>query len=110
MNVNLTPDLEQLVQSKVKSGRYNSPGEVLREALLLLEQRDEVFGISKDEIHRQIEEGWCSAKGGDSLTATTSLTAWMPNWKGWSAPYRDEAVRPHQARRTRVGTNQEFSC
>lgn len=64
MNVNLTPDLEQLVQSKVKSGRYNSPGEVLREALLLLEQRDEVFGIPKDEIHRQIEEGWCSAKGG----------------------------------------------
>jgi antitoxin ParD1/3/4 len=40
MKVHLTPELEQLVQSKVKSGRYNSASEVLREALRLLEQRD----------------------------------------------------------------------
>jgi putative addiction module CopG family antidote len=31
MNVHLTPELEQLVQ--VKSGRYNSASEVVREAL-----------------------------------------------------------------------------
>jgi antitoxin ParD1/3/4 len=65
MNVHLTPELEQLVQSKVKSGRYNSASEVVREALRLLEQRDEVFTLRKDEIRKQIEEGWQAAKRGE---------------------------------------------
>ena len=42
MNIHLTRELEQLVQTKVKSGRYNSAIEVIHEALRLLEQRDEV--------------------------------------------------------------------
>jgi antitoxin ParD1/3/4 len=65
MNVHLTPELEQLVQGKVKSGRYNSASEVVREALRLLEQRDEVFTLRKDQIRKQIEEGWQSAKRGE---------------------------------------------
>ncbi len=65
MNVHLTPELEQLVQSRVKSGRYNSASEVVREALRLLEQRDEVFTLRKDEIRRQIEEGLQSARRGE---------------------------------------------
>lgn len=55
MNVHLTPELEQLVQIRVESGRYNSAGEVVREALRLLEQRDEVFNLRKDEIRTEIE-------------------------------------------------------
>jgi antitoxin ParD1/3/4 len=61
MNVHLTPELEQLVHSRVSSGRYNSASEVVREALRLLEQRDEVFTLRKEEIRKQIEEGWQSA-------------------------------------------------
>ena len=38
MNVNLTPELEALVQSKVASGLYNNQSEVVREALRLLEE------------------------------------------------------------------------
>ena len=62
MNVHLTAELEQLVQGKIKSGRYNSATEVVREALRLLEQRDEVFALRKDEIRKQVEEGWQSAQ------------------------------------------------
>jgi antitoxin ParD1/3/4 len=65
MNVDLTPDLEQLVQSKVKSGHYKSPSEVVREALRLSEQRDEVFTNHEEEFRNQIEEGWRSAKRGE---------------------------------------------
>jgi antitoxin ParD1/3/4 len=65
MNVDLTPELEQLVQGRVKSGRYNSASEVVREALRLLEHRDEVFALRKEEIRKQIEEGWQAAKRGD---------------------------------------------
>lgn len=60
MNVQLTPELEQMVQSKVNSGGYNSANDVL-EALRLLEQRDKMLTLHKGEIRLQIEEGWQSA-------------------------------------------------
>jgi antitoxin ParD1/3/4 len=40
MNVSLTPELEEFVQSKVENGRYNSASEVIREALRLLEEHE----------------------------------------------------------------------
>jgi antitoxin ParD1/3/4 len=55
MNVNLTPQLEELVQKKVDSGRYNSPSEVVREALRLLEQRDEVRSIQLQELRSRMD-------------------------------------------------------
>jgi antitoxin ParD1/3/4 len=65
MDVHLTPELEKLVQSKVKSGRYNSATEVVHDSLRLLEHRDEVFTLRKEEIRKQIEEGWQSAQRGE---------------------------------------------
>jgi antitoxin ParD1/3/4 len=65
MNVDLSPELEQLVQSKVESGRYQSASEVVRDALRLLDHRDEVFTLRKGEIREQIEEGWQSAERGE---------------------------------------------
>jgi antitoxin ParD1/3/4 len=53
MNIHLTRELEQLVQSKVQSGRYNSASEVVREALRLMEERDRY----KQEIRLKIVEG-----------------------------------------------------
>ena len=41
MNVSLTPELEKFVQEKVESGRYTSASEVVREALRLMEKRDQ---------------------------------------------------------------------
>lgn len=60
MNVHLTPELEQLVQNKVKTGRYNSASEVVREALRLMEERD----LAKAEIRKKIAAGVASAKAG----------------------------------------------
>lgn len=41
MNVSLTKELESFVSQKVKSGRYSSASEVIRESLRLLEQEDQ---------------------------------------------------------------------
>lgn len=40
MNINLTPQLEEMVRRKVDSGLYNSASEVVREALRLMEEQD----------------------------------------------------------------------
>lgn len=40
MNISLTPHLEKIVHDRVKSGRYASASEVIREALRLLDARD----------------------------------------------------------------------
>ncbi len=64
MNVHLTDELERLVQNKVQSGRYNSASEVVREALRLLEERDELRAIRKDELRKRIAEGLEAAKAG----------------------------------------------
>ena len=42
MNVSLTPALEKMVQDKVASGLYNSASEVIREALRLLSEYDDI--------------------------------------------------------------------
>jgi antitoxin ParD1/3/4 len=65
MNVELTGELEQLVQSKVDAGHYRSVEEVVSDALRLLEHRDMLLTAHKDRIRQQIEEGWESAKRGD---------------------------------------------
>lgn len=40
MNVSLTPELERMVEEKVRTGSYASASEVVREALRLLGRRD----------------------------------------------------------------------
>ena len=62
MTLNLTPELEDLVRDKVKSGHYSSASDVVQAALRLLEQRDEIFVGRADRIGKQIDEGWQSAK------------------------------------------------
>ncbi len=41
MNISLTPELEQLVNKKVKTGLYQTASEVIREGLRLLKERDD---------------------------------------------------------------------
>jgi antitoxin ParD1/3/4 len=50
MNVSLTPELEQLVAEKVESGMYPSASEVVREALRLLKERDELRQARLEEL------------------------------------------------------------
>jgi len=57
MNISLTPHLEKLVQAKVESGLYNSASEVMREALRLMEERDQVRELRLEELQREIQKG-----------------------------------------------------
>jgi antitoxin ParD1/3/4 len=57
MNVSLTPELEKLVEDKVKSGLYNSASEVVREALRLLKEQDDLKRLRLEELRREVQIG-----------------------------------------------------
>ena len=57
MNISLTPELERLVDEKVKSGRYASASEVIREGLRLLEEQEELKRQRLSEVRRKIDRG-----------------------------------------------------
>jgi antitoxin ParD1/3/4 len=65
MNVNLTPQLEELVRSKVASGLYNNASEVIREALRLMEARDRVHTPKLEQLRKDIETGLASGDAGN---------------------------------------------
>jgi antitoxin ParD1/3/4 len=78
MNVNLTPALEELVLGKVKTGRYNSASEVVREALRLMEQRDKALGQRDEErklyladLRHKIDAGLHSLDQGHGIDGAT---------------------------------------
>lgn len=56
MNVSLTPQLETFVRSKVEAGRYSSSSEVVREALRLLEQFEDVRQRKLDALNADLAE------------------------------------------------------
>ncbi len=81
MNVNLTPQLEELVRSKVASGMYTSASEVVREALRLMDEQDRLRAVKLEQLRKDIRQGLASGPS-----------------QNWSA---DEVKREGRARRAR---------
>ena len=71
MNVSLTPELEQFVQSRLASGRYQTASEVVREGLRLLEEREEARATALNEIRAKIRRGIEQADQGKLLDGDT---------------------------------------
>lgn len=99
MNVSVTPELEQFVQSLVDSGRYHSASEVFRDGLRLLEKAEQrrlmekfiAEGLTPDEEKRmppgvlekfrsrmsqKIEEGLNSLARGEWVDGEDFFARW----------------------------------
>lgn len=63
MNVSLTPELERLVNEKVGSGLYQTASEVVREALRLLKERDDLARLRAD-----VQAGFDEVARGEGIT------------------------------------------
>ena len=61
MNISLTPELEQLVRDKVKTGLYQTASEVIREGLRLLNERDQRL----QALRRDVRAGFEAVERGD---------------------------------------------
>jgi antitoxin ParD1/3/4 len=73
MNVSLTPELEALVHDKVKSGRYLSASEVVREGLRLLEERDRLYQERLANLQKEINLGVEQSDRGEVLDGETVI-------------------------------------
>ena len=57
MNVNLTPYLEDMVRQKINSGLYTSASEVVREALRLMDEQDNLRAAKLEQLRQDIRAG-----------------------------------------------------
>jgi antitoxin ParD1/3/4 len=57
MQVSVTPDLEGIVGNSLEAGSYGSPTDVIREALLLLQQRDAERHAMRERVLEEIAVG-----------------------------------------------------
>jgi antitoxin ParD1/3/4 len=57
MNINLTPQLEEMIRQKVDSGMYNSASEVVRDALQLLDEKDRLRAAKLDRCGKRFKRG-----------------------------------------------------
>ncbi|MEH1858428.1 MAG: type II toxin-antitoxin system ParD family antitoxin [Nostoc sp.] len=57
MNISLTTELEQFIQSQVTSGKYTSSEEVILAGIRLLEERERIYKGRFEELQREIAIG-----------------------------------------------------
>lgn len=73
MNVSLTPELERLVDSKVRSGSYASASEVVREALRLLGRRDARETAKLEALRGKIDEASAEVDRGEAVEGSAAV-------------------------------------
>ena len=93
MNVSLTPRLEAIVRQKVESGLYNNASEVVREAIRLMDERDQQLV----NLRAAIAEGDADVKRGETMiwtgTSLAEITAEAEDEDRQGLPI-DERVQP----------------
>ncbi|MEH1785875.1 type II toxin-antitoxin system ParD family antitoxin [Nostoc sp.] len=57
MNISLTTELEQFIESQVVSGKYTSSEEVILAGIRLLEKRERIYKGRFEELQREIAIG-----------------------------------------------------
>lgn len=66
-NIALTPHLDEYVQKKIDSGRYQSASEVVRESLRLMEEEEEDRQKGLEELREKIRIGVEQVERGETL-------------------------------------------
>jgi antitoxin ParD1/3/4 len=75
LNVSLTPELVEFVQGRVRSGRYQTASEVVREALRVLELREVDRLRTLDAVRENLEDVYRRSMDGNLRDADTALAA-----------------------------------
>lgn len=63
LSISLTPQLEKMIHAKISSGMYSSVSEVVREALRLFEEYDQLRTKRLKDLRNDLEAGIRSGSG-----------------------------------------------
>jgi antitoxin ParD1/3/4 len=55
LNVSLTPTLQKYIHAKVRSGRYESASEVIRESLRALQEREQAADVYWADVRNKVQ-------------------------------------------------------
>lgn len=67
MAIQLSPELKDIVQKQIATGRYHCAAEVLRDALSLLEQDSESRDLRLQRLEEKIDQALESLKQGKGI-------------------------------------------
>src|SRR5450432_4127132 len=104
MNVSLTPQLENFVNAKVESGRYNSASAVVREALRLLEEHDSARAAQLVGFNEELGRRLTALCKGEVVDPTAVRARLSANPSSVESPAR-EWLRPQRRCRARPRRN-----
>jgi antitoxin ParD1/3/4 len=65
-NFSLRPDLEEFVANQVASGAYSTQGEIVREALMLLRERQRLRELRLLDLRKEIQLGLEQSERGET--------------------------------------------
>ena len=84
MQVNVPPDLEELINRRLSSGGYASVEDVLRHALKAQDAEESWTAEERRALAAHIEEGYLQAERGeitDGAVAREEIQAMKANWR-----------------------------
>jgi antitoxin ParD1/3/4 len=73
VSIALNPELEKLVHEKVQSGLYSSASEVIREALRLLYERDQIRAQELDAVRAKLKRGIEQLDRGEGIPKSVAV-------------------------------------
>jgi antitoxin ParD1/3/4 len=77
-NVNLTPELDEFVTSRIVSGRYENASEVVRAGLRTLEREEQLFDAKLAGLRDAIDAGIASGVATGNVMARVRRRAGLP--------------------------------
>ena len=89
MQLNLPPDLEELINKRLSSGAYTNAEDVLRRALEAQDAEEDWTHEERHALAAHIEEGYQQAERGeliDSARARREIQAMKEKWREGRSP------------------------
>ena len=83
MDIRLKPEVEAMIRQGVERGPYNTPEELVEQAISEFHEREDWLAQHRQDIAQKIEEGWQSAKQGNLMTAEEVKSAMEAHKAAW---------------------------
>jgi antitoxin ParD1/3/4 len=83
MTIQLTPELEQLIQKDIERGAYQSVEQFVARAIQLLHDEEHLLQESKEAIHAAIGDGLAQLDRGEGVSGEVSRSRLQEKKAAW---------------------------